>query len=184
MKKKPNLKAFTFAEALVSLVIIGVVAATTIPTLKNHADEQKYVNFAKKSYNEITNAISQAEVKYGDSQFWAKNKAKEYYSEIFDKAPTNQSLEGTIDLSLIGGPYSGGITYDFMTNDGALWSLYDKTFTVDTNGHQPPNVLGIDIYGFKIENNTVVPEDICTKYVIKYSKIPWLKRNMEKCPNT
>ena len=38
-----KLKAFTMAEVLLVLGIIGVVAAITIPNLKDSADEQVYV---------------------------------------------------------------------------------------------------------------------------------------------
>ena len=42
-------KAFTLAEVLVTLGIIGVVAAMTMPTLINNTGNEKYVAKLKKS---------------------------------------------------------------------------------------------------------------------------------------
>ncbi len=40
--------AFTLAEVLVTLMIIGVIAAMTVPTLKKSADMEEYVTGCKK----------------------------------------------------------------------------------------------------------------------------------------
>lgn len=52
-----KLKAFTMAEVLLVLGIIGVVAAITIPNLKDSADEQVYVAKAGKIYSEMETAF-------------------------------------------------------------------------------------------------------------------------------
>ena len=44
---------FTLAEVLVTLGIIGVVAAMTIPTLMQNYQRQSYVTQLKKVYNEL-----------------------------------------------------------------------------------------------------------------------------------
>lgn len=49
-------KAFTLAEVLITLGIIGVVAALTIPILINNATEQKYVVAWKKAYSTMEQA--------------------------------------------------------------------------------------------------------------------------------
>ena len=36
--------AFSLAEALLALTIVGVIGALTVPSLKNHADEQVFVS--------------------------------------------------------------------------------------------------------------------------------------------
>ena len=43
MKKFCRKKAFTLAEVLLTLVVVGVISVLTVPTLKNHSDEAKYV---------------------------------------------------------------------------------------------------------------------------------------------
>lgn len=62
-----NKKAFTMAEVLMVLGIIGVVAALTLPNLKDNADEQFYVAKAAKVYSEMETAFSRAQMKYGEN---------------------------------------------------------------------------------------------------------------------
>lgn len=49
-------KAFTLAEVLITLGIIGVVAAMTIPTLMNNVQDNEFHTAAKKAYSILTNA--------------------------------------------------------------------------------------------------------------------------------
>lgn len=50
-------KAFTLAETLITLSIIGVVAAMTVPTLVTNAQKASHVAGLKKAYSTIQNAI-------------------------------------------------------------------------------------------------------------------------------
>ena len=63
-------KGFTLAEVLITLGIIGVVAAVTLPALiqnyKNHVVETRLAKF----YLKFNEAIKLAEVKYGDKKDW------------------------------------------------------------------------------------------------------------------
>ena len=49
--------AFTLAEVLITLGIIGVVAALTIPTLISNHQKKVYVTQLKKSVNTLTNGF-------------------------------------------------------------------------------------------------------------------------------
>ena len=53
---KSNKKAFTLAEVLITLTIIGVVSAITIPNLKNKVDTYTYRSGLKKAYSILKNA--------------------------------------------------------------------------------------------------------------------------------
>ena len=52
-----NKLAFTLAEVLVTLGIIGVVSAMTVPTLMQNYQRQSYVTQLHKTYNEISQAL-------------------------------------------------------------------------------------------------------------------------------
>ena len=56
MKK---IKAFTLAEVLVTLGIIGVVSAMTVPTLMQNYQKKSYVTQLHKVYNELQQSIVQ-----------------------------------------------------------------------------------------------------------------------------
>lgn len=53
--KKCRIKAFTLAEILITLLIIGVVTGLTIPVLINDIQDQQYKVAWKKSFSEISN---------------------------------------------------------------------------------------------------------------------------------
>ena len=57
--------AFTLAEVLITLGIIGVVAAMTLPALVNNYKEKQLVTQTKKTYSNIENAIRLAQQDLG-----------------------------------------------------------------------------------------------------------------------
>lgn len=66
-------KAFTLAETLITIGIIGVVAALTLPTLiQNHKNREVETKLAK-FYSTVNQAITMAEANYGDKIYWYKD---------------------------------------------------------------------------------------------------------------
>ena len=63
-------KAFTLAEVLITLAIIGVVAALTMPTLLQSYEEKATVTKVKKIYNTFSNAYQLAILDYGTASEW------------------------------------------------------------------------------------------------------------------
>ena len=59
-------KSFTLAEVLITLGIIGVVAAMTLPSLIGNYKKRETVTILKKAYSEISQALKMAEV---DNEF-------------------------------------------------------------------------------------------------------------------
>ncbi len=58
-------KAFTLAEVLITLGIIGIIAAMTLPALLNKAEKIILKNQFKKSYSTLSQALTKSEVEYG-----------------------------------------------------------------------------------------------------------------------
>jgi len=58
-------RGFTLAEVLITLGIIGVVAAMTIPTLMANSQKQQYVVGLKKSFSLFNQALQQMSVENG-----------------------------------------------------------------------------------------------------------------------
>src|SRR5574344_1468101 len=63
-------KAFTLAEVLITLGIIGVVAALTIPTLINSYQEKANVSKFLKTYSALNQAFLMATTEYGPVEDW------------------------------------------------------------------------------------------------------------------
>ena len=63
--------AFTLAEVLITLGIIGVVAAMTLPALIGNYQKQVTVNKLKRSYTTISQMFTRARSDYGDPNEWS-----------------------------------------------------------------------------------------------------------------
>ena len=61
-------KAFTLAEVLLTLVIIGVLAAIAIPSLMQTTQRQEFVSGLKKAHSTLTNALYKINLKNGYPQ--------------------------------------------------------------------------------------------------------------------
>ena len=65
-----KVRAFTLAEVLITLGIIGIVAAMTLPTLIQKQQEKVLINQLKVANNTLSNALLLAYKDYDTMQFW------------------------------------------------------------------------------------------------------------------
>lgn len=81
-------QAFTLAEILITLVVIGVVAALTIPSLMNNTKNEANIAALKKFYS----TMNQALVKIADKDCGTPGNLKECFSthQDFENAIANQ----------------------------------------------------------------------------------------------
>ena len=63
-------KAFTLAEVLITLGIIGIVAEMTMPALIANYQERVIVSQLKKVYSTLSQADKMAEAEYADISEW------------------------------------------------------------------------------------------------------------------
>ena len=66
--------AFTLAELLLVISIIGVVAALVLPDLSNNVDERKTIANVRKIYSELQAAYSGVVAQYGSPGYWFSDK--------------------------------------------------------------------------------------------------------------
>lgn len=66
-------KAFTLAEVLITLGIIGIVAAMTLPTLVQKNQKQVAATRLKQTYSQLYFALNRAQAEYGDMKNWSVN---------------------------------------------------------------------------------------------------------------
>jgi len=93
-------KAFTLAEILITLGIIGVVAALTMPSLIANYEKKRTVVQLKKAYSSIAQAIQLAEVDNGPMEDWDFGEG------------TNQNLDATaVFAKTYFEPYFKGLTF-------------------------------------------------------------------------
>ena len=172
-----TIKAFTLAEVLITLMIIGVISAITIPTLKKVSDEHTYVTAAKKAYETVSLATKNIKSKEGPVKLWVDR--FDTMGGLFEKE-MNAKSNGSLDYEehevvQLNGESAGDFFIDMEILDGSMWyferysntcglskeDLYSNAcavIKVDTNGKNDPNMVGLDVLGFYIKSDgTVLP---------------------------
>ena len=172
-KRKP---AFTLAEVLITLGIIGVVAAITIPNLITHYQKKQTVTKLQKaisvlnqayklSYDENGDLSPEEQTALGASEYFKKYwepyiKVNQFCETAQDCGYASNPLMYMINGQLTDWSWSSNSTRTlFSTMDGFVYliiSSYWNTLEqkqvsnpivfVDLNGSEKPNRLGRDIF--------------------------------------
>lgn len=99
---KNKLSAFTLAETLIVLAIIGVVAAMTIPTLVQNYKEGETVTRLKKAYSIISQAYQLAIAENGTPDTWGLNTSQSnFYDEEEWSEPDRSSSSRTKIVNIL-----------------------------------------------------------------------------------
>lgn len=164
-------RGFTLAEILVTLGIIGIVAALTFPTLANNWQRKSYVTQLHKVYNEFQQGFVQlmdehqaqnvVEAGLYTGSSYEKNFITHYFDVTQDCGTTSGSCFASRYKTINGG--SGTITtsgYHALLSNGAVIAFnidginkgdentedFVGTIFVDVNGQEGPNVGGRDMF--------------------------------------
>lgn len=155
---------FTLAEVLITLGIIGIVAAITIPTLMNNIQEAQYKTAYRKAFsiaaqawmaaaanNEIESRAAWNEATSKVNNF---NTFKSYFKVAKDCNNSNNS-DCWANGEKSWGNYPDSNALAFVDNSGMCWSLvsnltgFGADILVDTNGFKQPNQYGLDRFIFE-----------------------------------
>ena len=178
MHKKNNY-AFTLAEVLITLGIIGVVAAMTLPTLIQNYRKNVAINQLKKSYSLLNQAwqniiVAEDVEKITNTEFY-ENVDKYCAFSNFDKDKCEKLMNKYIDMTWIQDPEyfyiiglkDGTALIDLMFNRSTknldtcklIQSLGGNMcstafdFILDINGSKNPNKIGIDRFRFYVSDS-------------------------------
>ena len=182
-----EIKGFTLAETLITLGIIGIVAALTLPTVINNYKKHETIVELKSAYTLISQAIAAAEVKNGDIAYWDFSdmdkilyeyiapylKIKEFkaigehnYTHIMCDPDMNFPMYKFLDGGGMGSPFRPESPSIQLTTGACI--AIDRSdvdsqavqLYIDINGPQKqPNVVGKDLFKFKLIKNSkkIVP---------------------------
>ncbi|MBP3923905.1 type II secretion system protein, partial [bacterium] len=161
--------AFTLAEVLITLGIIGIVAAMTLPALVQHYRKVEYSARLKKFYSSMNQAILLSEVNNGSPSDWNKvysiydddgnfdyNANGEHTYNLFMKylAPYikyTKIEQGKIEIDEDGNQKVSSTTVYFADGSTAwLWNGDCIDMGFDVNGKSKPNQSGRDLFRFLI----------------------------------
>lgn len=176
--------AFTLAEVLITLGIIGVVAAMTIPVIVEKYNEHVTVNKLKKMYSVLNNAYNMYKndegfnseiIPYTETGAEASFKILKPYLNISKDCGANgegcfymkkyQWLNGTDVVANYG---TSNLYYKILLSDGSSIAFrgageddntVGRRFIIfyDVNGVGKPNIRGKDLFEFVVYNNKVAP---------------------------
>ena len=167
--------AFTLAEVLITLGIIGFVAAITLPVLISKYNEQAWLTAFKKSYSVLYQAYLMAYQENGIASTWCPEKntdcAKKYFDILSPYLNVVQiwGYERPEAINKISYHDIGSNNiftrnhYKFVLNAGTIVSIQYETelnmplLQVDTNGLKGPNQLGKDIFYFTLNSRANYP---------------------------
>lgn len=185
--RQKNLKAFTLAEVLITLGIIGIVASLTIPSLINKSETAQYRAGLKKAYSIISQAHAQL-INDGDMPY----KSISEYADAFKtylKVRSSCTSPGyscwhddnswyTLSNTPISSALFAHIGYVYNLTDGSMIMVAYQSYGtsggqkpslisggigsfgdiyVDVNGDKKPNRMGYDIYVFQYFGDKILP---------------------------
>ena len=168
---------FTLAEVLITLGVIGVVAAITMPTLIQHHQKQATVTQLKKAYSEFAQALQKDEAEHGLMETWdfadfetplerttyfTENYILPHIKTIKKCIPTSNECWADDIKNLSGNELSTAYLTNRQTNfvsfvTASSYSVYiwlhgngtGMWYVVDVNGLKEPNKLGRDIFALQ-----------------------------------
>lgn len=157
-------KAFTLAEVLVTLGIIGVVAALTMPALVGNYKKKQTVTQLKKVYSSLLQSVESSKIENGDIADWnwnldAYNFFIQYLAANFQVVRNCGNNSGCWNSDggymLKGGVYDDNplksYWYKILLSDGTFIALQKQDdshvhISVDINGEKAPNTYGKDLF--------------------------------------
>ena len=152
---------FTLAEVLITLGIIGVVVALTLPTLLASYRKNVVETRLKSTYSIIYNALKFAENDYGDSSFWDVS-ASGTYSDGFIKKYILPYAK-VVNCSYNSKQYtvytpSGNVAFHVVwTQNNNMYCLANGVAILGrahgSNGRIAGQVIIVDINGPDVTNN-------------------------------
>ncbi len=167
-------QGFTLAEVLITLVIVGVIAAMTLPSLMQSTNKQETVTALKKADSVLKQSLYKIAnnngYTLGDYEFLAEDTYTflDEFAKVVNVAKTEEF--GPNYKYLDGSDSSFGSGKIIITADGILYYAYSSprwrtygltnddslnnlvTIIVDVNGFKKPNKLGEDAFVFYLIN--------------------------------
>lgn len=162
--------AFTLAETLITLGIIGIVAALTLPALVRTYKKQQTVTHLQKVYTTLNQALKLSEAKHGPYEYWEsgydmdiiKYYEKYWYPHFKIIKICNTYAEcgykSNQPWKYIDGRDNGAslalttLRIPFITSDGTLISISIAAFDATANATVASNLIIIDLNGSKNPN--------------------------------
>lgn len=190
---RPTRVAFTLSEVLITLGIIGVVAALVIPALNNQIQNMEFKTAYKKAYSDMNQAFAQA---IADQSMVSRSGTWDNDASDSEWAVLKGAMKVTKECSMaelnqcwaIGEPFYNSYpnttdSRSFTDSSGRSWAEYyhsENIYLVDTNGFKSPNRFGKDrwMFTFWDANNSRVGTGLPVKVGVMDEDITTINANV------
>lgn len=201
--------AFTLAEILITLGIIGVVSAITLPTVINNVNEHILIKQLHTAYSLLSIAFEKTQLEHGNIYDWwedsndTTNNSKkifDYFAETLDmesckpyglhyrfcgkEYPVYKDIKTGTNQYFWGhkGRLKNGMLLAFrpFANNYGNWAQ----IIVDVNGEKRPNIVGKDVFAFYIgEHSGYDYTDFSkrAKLTPQFFDVRLLERDLQSC---
>ena len=160
--------AFTLAEVLITLGIIGVVAALTLPNLITQYQKNATVQGLKVAYSLLSQAVQKSISENGEIDNWDYTLNTNAFNETYilpylkiakkcdgGKCIKTDNFNGYYELN--GNKYTRISGSYVLANGMILMADYPESgflvYMIDLNGNKKPNIMGKDIFAFYLLNH-------------------------------
>ncbi len=183
--------AFTLAETLIVMGVIGVVAALTLPNLNSSTNNKEKVAKLQKVYSNLQDAFGRAEAVYGPYEEWFVNdgndnnkRTKRAFERMieFMKYSKVCTVSDNCKLKFNAGASEGDTrNYSIILADGSTlgFNYGGQDIYIDIDGiNKGANKPGIDVFqvGIRPDNNN-------GQYILTYGFRDSIKENSYCCQN-
>ena len=151
--KKSILKSFTLAEVLITLTIIGFVAAMTVPILTANHKRIEYATKLKKFYNIINEAIEMAETDFdAPASRWSFDNGSDFFNTYLRDYIKHTRVCTDNSCPVMQGTVNGVAFPIIYLDDGTRFKIFGspRSIDFDVNGDKGPNEFNSDIYTFNL----------------------------------
>lgn len=169
-----NSLAYTLAEVIIVIGIIGIIAELSIPTLVSDINKTILQNQLKKSYSTLQNALNQMQYDLSINNFLQEypldqDNREKFISDIKPYLRAEICTERTKDCGESGSlsGYStlnknkyylfGAYSTSLLLSDGSVLRISSTSTNLlymDINGyHKKPNRAGYDLFAFQLTSN-------------------------------
>ncbi|MCM1339767.1 MAG: type II secretion system GspH family protein [Muribaculaceae bacterium] len=163
---KIKYKAFTLSEVLITLTIVGILAAMVLPGLIKDTTNKANMALLQSTIAQVSNAVQQELTRknakyisetdiYNNPQKFLEDNLETAKSTNIFKTKNEKGEIVDIKYKSVNGDNAGASHPDgqVLLKNGVYIGLRGdiSTLVIDLNGPEPPNVIGIDYFAAKIE---------------------------------
>lgn len=173
-------KGFTLSEVLITLAIVGVIAALTIPAIVKNYRNKLYVSQLKRTYVQLTDAMQAIMNDESTNNYYSTSagvapddiatckKGPCYFLTNYFKtiktacgggaegsctAAHYKTLDGAVDKGAMNGSYCVQISTGATICISHNTANTVSSVIIDVNGQSEPNIAGRDVFSLDIKQN-------------------------------